>query len=575
MVAEMRIDRDVCIPMDDGVELRADVFRPLGDAPCPVIMTHGPYAKGLAFSEGYGYMWQALERDHPDALAGSSNAFQNWETVDPEKWVPDGYACVRVDSRGAGRSPGYLDMFSPREIGDYAACIEWAGTQPWSSGKVGLLGISYYAMNQWLVAGLHPRHLAAICPWEGSADYYREFCRHGGILNIFAPRWAPAQVFRVQHGVGERGHRDPNTGEPVAGPETLTAPELEANRADLAAQLLEHPLADDFYRERTPDLSRIKVPLLSAGNWAHHLHTRGNFEGFSGASSAQKWLEVHGLEHWTLFYSDYGLDLQKRFFGHFLKGEDTGWDRQPPVTLNVRRVDGSFEKRGEQEWPLARTEWTRLYLDADERALTTEPPTSGSVSFEALGEGVTFSTPPLDRELEITGPAAAKLRIASSTADADIFLTLRVLDPAGRDVTFVSAMDSKGVPAFGCLRASQRKLDRARSLPHRPFHTHDEPWPLTPGDVVELDVEIWPTSVVVPPGYRIAVTVQGQDFELSGDGPWPEFNGVQMRGHGIFVHRDEQDRPVGVFGGVTTLVSSAEEPSYLLVPVIPARLQRA
>ena len=572
MAGGMQVDRDVCIPMDDGVVLRADVFRPPGEAPCPVIMTHGPYAKGLAFSEGYAYMWQALERDHPDALEGSSNAFQNWETVDPEKWVPDGYACVRVDSRGAGRSPGYLDMFSPREIRDFAACIEWAGTQSWSTGKVGLLGISYYAMNQWLVAALRPPHLAAICPWEGSADYYREFCRHGGILNIFAPRWAPAQVFRVQHGVGERGHRDPNTGELVAGPETLDEGALEANRADLAAQMLEHRLADEFYRERSPDLSRIEVPLLSAGNWSHHLHTRGNFEGYSQASSAQKWLEVHGLEHWTLFYTDYGLDLQKRFFGHFLKGEDTGWDRQPPVTLNVRRVDGSFEKRAEQEWPLARTEWTRFHLDTDARALTTEPPTSGSARFAALGEGITFSTAPLEREVEITGPAAAKLHVASSTTDADIFLTLRVLDPAGRDVTFVSAMDSRGVPTFGCLRASQRKLDPERSLPYRPFHAHDEPWPLTPGDVVELDVEIWPTSLVVPPGYRIAVTVQGQDFELPGDGPWPEFNGVQMRGHGIFVHRDEHDRPIDVFGGVTTLVSSAEQPSYLLLPVIPSFL---
>ena len=566
----MRIERDVPIAMDDGVILRADVFRPDDDRPCPVIMTHGPYAKGLAFQEGYAYMWQALARDHPDALEGSSNRYQNWETVDPEQWVPDGYACVRVDSRGGGRSPGYLDMFSPREIQDFAACIEWAGEQAWSTGKVGLLGISYYAMNQWLVAALRPRHLAAMCPWEGSSDFYREFARHGGILNVFASGWAPAQVFRVQHGVGERGPRDPNTGEPVAGPETLDEAELAANRADLAEQLRSHTLCDEFYRRRAPDLSRIEVPLLSAGNWAHHLHTRGNVEGYLQASSREKWLEVHGLEHWTLFYSDYGVQLQKRFFGHFLKGEDTGWGAQPPVTLNVRHVDGTFETRGESEWPLARTAWTRMYLDTASGRLEAQAPSDGSLSFPALGEGATFTTPPLDEPLEITGPAAAKLFVASSTEDADLFLSLRVLDPEGKDVTFVSAMDPRGVVSFGCLRASHRRLDLDRSLPHRPFHPHDAREPLTPGLVVELDVEIWPTSVVVPVGYRLALTVQGRDFELPGEGPWPEFNGVQMRGHGIFVHRDERDRPAEIFGGTTTLVSGGSQASYLLLPVIPA-----
>lgn len=566
----MRIEHDVPVEMDDGLVLRADVFRPDDGGPHPVIMTHGPYAKGLAFQEGYAYMWRCLERDRPEALEGSSNRYQNWETVDPERWVPDGYVCIRVDSRGGGRSPGYLDMFSRREIEDFAACIEWAGEQPWSTGKVGLLGISYYAMNQWLVAGLKPRHLAAMCPWEGGADYYREFARHGGILNVFAAGWAPAQVFRVQHGVGEHGLRDPNTGEPVAGPETLLDDQLAANRADLARQMRSHRLNDDFYRERTPDLTKVDVPLLSAGNWAHHLHSRGNFEGFTQAASADKWLEVHGLEHWSLFYSDYGLDLQKRFFGHFLRGDDTGWQDQPPVTLNLRRVDGTFERRGERTWPIERTEWTRLYLDPQQRSLASTPPAECSAAFEALGDGLTFTTPPLERETEITGPLAAQLRISSSTTDADVFLALRVLDLEGRDVTFVSAMDPRGIVSFGCLRASQRKLDSPRTLPYRPWHTHDESQPLTPGEPVALDVEIWPTSVIVPAGHRIALTLQGRDFELPGPGPWPTFNDVAMRGHGIFVHRDPEDRPTDVFGGTTTLHTGPDEPAFLLLPVIPA-----
>ena len=211
----MRVDWDVPIPMEDGTVLRADVFRPTDDGRHPVIMTHGPYAKGLEFAEGYPGMWRSLSAKYPDAVAGSTNKYQNWETADPEKWVPDGYVCIRVDSRGAGRSPGHLDIFSAQETRDYYECIEWAGTQAWSNGKVGLLGISYYAVNQWQVAALRPPHLAAICPWEGASDHYREFARHGGILNVFTSVWFPVQVSAVQHGVGERGTRTPASRSPA------------------------------------------------------------------------------------------------------------------------------------------------------------------------------------------------------------------------------------------------------------------------------------------------------------------------------------------------------------------------
>jgi predicted acyl esterase len=566
----MRVDWDVPITMEDGVILRADVFRPVAEGRYPVVMNHGPYAKGIAFQEGYAPFWKPLVAEYPEILEGSTNAYQNWETVDPERWVPDGYAVIRVDSRGSGRSPGFMDIFSPREISDYAACIEWAGTQSWSNGKVGLLGVSYYAVSQWLVAAQQPPHLAAIIPWEGATDYYREFTHHAGLLNQFVSTWYPGQVRVAQHGVGDRGPRNPNTGETMAGPETLTDEELAANRRDSPADLLAHPLNDAFYVERSADLPKIEVPLLSATNWAHGLHTRGGFEGWAQASSEQKWLEVHGLGHVTEFYTAHGRELQKRFFGHFLKGQDTGWDRQVPVELNVRHVDGSFELRAEQEWPLARTEWTKFYLHTGDGSLSTEAPADRSAAdFEALGEGLTFTAEPFTQQTEITGPLAARIVAASSTTDADLFLTLRVLDPEGRDLRFVSALDPAGVVAHGWLRASHRAVDPEMTLPHRPWHPHDSLDPLTPGEAVPLDIEIWPTSVVVPAGYRLAVTVQGRDFEFPGDGPWPESYGVPMKGHAIFLHADPHDRPADVFGGVTTLVSGGDEPSYLLLPVIP------
>ena len=185
----MRIDWDVSITMDDGLVLRADIYRPASGRQISCDFELRPYAKGLVFQEGYPDQWRRMVEQHPDVTEGSTNKYQNWEVVDPEKWVPDGYVCVRVDSRGCGRSPGYIDHFSPRETRDLYLCIEWAGAQPWSNGKVGLLGISYYAINQWHVASLQPPHLAAMIPWEGAADWYRDMCYHGGILSTFWANW--------------------------------------------------------------------------------------------------------------------------------------------------------------------------------------------------------------------------------------------------------------------------------------------------------------------------------------------------------------------------------------------------
>jgi putative CocE/NonD family hydrolase len=190
----MRMDWDVPIVMDDGLVLRADVFRPAAAGRYPVLLSHGPYAKGLAFQDGYPSAWQRMVEQHPDVAAGSSNLYQNWEVVDPEKWVPHGYVCVRVDSRGCGRSPGYVDHFSPRETQDFYDCIEWAAAQDWSSGRVGLNGVSYYGINQWQVASRQPPHLAAMCIWEGAADFYRDMTHHGGMLSTFWANWYDMQV---------------------------------------------------------------------------------------------------------------------------------------------------------------------------------------------------------------------------------------------------------------------------------------------------------------------------------------------------------------------------------------------
>jgi hypothetical protein len=568
----MHIDWDVAIEMDDGEVLRADVYRPATDDPHPVILSYGPYAKGLAFQEGYPDQWRLMTTQHPDVEAGSTNSYQNWEVVDPEKWVPDGYAVVRVDSRGCGRSPGYIDVFSPRETEDLVACIEWAGRQPWSTGKVGLNGISYYAINQWHAASRQPDHLGAMCVWEGAADCYRDMTHHGGILSTFWANWYDMQVKTVQHGLGDRGAVSRVTGLPVTGDVNLTESELERNRADLGADVRDHPLDDSFHRDRSPDWAKIDVPLLTAGNWGGQgLHLRGNIEGFVRSATTQKWLELHGLEHWTHFYTDYGVGLQKRFFARFLKDEDNGWDAEPPVRLQVRHLD-RFEERMGDGWPLPETSWTTIFLDARDMTLSQQPPAvTGQVRYEATGNGATFLLDPFQSETEITGPIALKLFVASETTDADIFAVVRIFDPQGGEVTFQGAIDPHTPMAQGWLRASHRRLDEELSLPYRPYHTHDRVELLTPGEIYELDIEIWPTSVVIPAGHRLGLSIRGNDYVYAGDLGEASLSTFKNRltGCGPFLHDDPLDRPMEIFGNAVTIHTGPDHKSALLAPVIP------
>jgi predicted acyl esterase len=224
-----------------------------------------------------------------------------------------------------------------------------------------------------------------------------------------------------------------------------------------------------------------------------------------------------------------------------------------------------FVERHENEWPIARTQWTRFYLRPAAHALEPTPATTaGAITYDALGDGVTFVSAPLDKETEITGPLAARLFVSSSTADADFFLVFRVFTADLREVTFMGAIDPHTTIAQGWLRASHRKLDAGLSTEYRPYHTHDEKQPLNPGEIVQLDVEIWPTSIVVPAGHRIALSVRGKDYE------WQKTTGAklsnfknELTGCGPFLHNDPRDRPAEIFGGKTTLHFGPDAAAYL------------
>ena len=231
------------------------------------------------------------------------------------------------------------------------------------------------------------------------------------------------------------------------------------------------------------------------------------------AASPQKWLEMHGGTHWAGFYTDYGVALQKRFFDHFLKGDDNGWDKQPPLQLQIRDHEGNFTERHEDGWPILRTRWTKLHLDPAGMTLEPHAPRgAATVTYDANGPGVTFLRAPFDAATEITGPLAARLCITSDTVDADLFLVVRLFDPAGQEVVFQGALDPADAPG---ARLAARLASQARPVPvaappalSRPRRT----MPLLPGEVVTLDIEIWPTCIVAPAGYRIGLTVRGTDY---------------------------------------------------------------
>ncbi len=571
----MKIDWHVHIPARDGIELLADVFRPVNPGRYPVIMSYGPYGKGLAFQDGYKTAWDRMAEQHPDVTANSSNQYQNWEVVDPEKWVPEGYVCIRVDSRGAGASPGYMALWSPQEYEDFYDCIEWAGVQPWSNGKVGLNGISYYGMNQWQVAQLRPPHLAAICIWEGASDFYRDLSHHGGILSDFLKNWYDMQVKTVQHGLGPQGPKSRVTGEPVCGMEALPARELEKNRENLAQAAATHALDDAYWKARTPDFSKIQVPLLSAANWGGQgLHPRGNFEGFLRSGSKEKWLEVHGIEHWTHFYTDYGREIQLRFFDYFLKGKKKGWSKQPKVFLQVRHID-KFVPRAEKAWPLPDTRWTKFYLDNATLNLSSRPmQTLKKASYQGFSDGLTYMLPAQPQEMEITGPIAVKLFASSSTIDTDFFVVLRIFSPDLKEVVFQGALDPHTPIGQGWLRASHRKLDPKLTRHYRPYHPHDEVQPLKPGQIYEFDIEIVPTCIVVPAGYRVALSIRGKDYVYPGPAGHLSNMKYPMTGCGPFTHTDPKDRPAKIFDGTVTLYSGPSKRAYIQLPIIPARRQR-
>jgi len=510
----MKVEKDVEIPMRDGAMLRADVLRPARAGRVPAIMNLGIYQKDKVWIP-------------PDDLEEKANAHLVWEAANPQWWIPRGYALVRVDGRGSGKSPGRTNPWSPEEALDFYDAIEWVARQPWCNGAVGLSGISYYAMTQWLVANLRPPSLKAMIPWEGAADLYRDFAFHGGIFSFgFSVNWYHNQMANHLLGRPQQAATDAFAG-------------------DWLWDYMRHSLDGDWYYGRQARWEDIRVPFLSAGNWSGMgLHLRGNSEAFMRSPLRTKKLRLHAGTHIHPYHSDEGRRDQLRWFDYWLKGENNGVLREPPVKLEIRHGGGRSVWRTERGWPLPRTRWTKYFLAANGTLAPRRPRRSQSVDYPAAAmtrmgkatgtfsastdagaaqSGASFFTAPFEHAMEITGPLSLTLWVSSSTRDMDLFVTLRNIDPDGKDVLETGQQGQLVPVAKGWLRASHRAEDPNLSTPWRPYHLHRERRWLTKGEIVRLRVEIWPTSIVFAPGHRLRLDVQPRDG--LGAAPYTHYNG--------------------------------------------------
>ena len=571
----MKIEWDVPIEMDDGIVLRADIFRPDAEGRYPVILTYGPYGKGLAFQDGWKNAWDRLVTMHPNVLEGTSATYANFETVDPEKWVPDGYAIVRVDSRGAGRSPGFLDPKSVREtqgparlhrMGRHAAVVERQGRpqrhlvlrhQPVVrraaaaaasrrhvrvGGRVRLLPREHPSRR-------HPLHLRA------DRERFRRLAdpaRHG--------RTRPPQPGHRRTGVGSGDAVARRAEEEPHRPRASRCSRIRSTTAITATAC------------RTGRRSRCRScrPPTGAGS--------GCTRAAISKASCRRPRSRNGLRRTAqpIGHTSIRATARRCRSGssrHFLKGEDNGWDRQPRVQLQVRHPGEKFVERHEDEWPIARTQWTKFY-----------PAPDGSFGPDATHRAHLIGLRPDGRRPHLPD-AAARARSSKSPGRSPPSCSSR--PPAKTPISSWCCACSRRTArrscsraptirarrsALGWLRASHRKLDPARTLPYRPYHPHDEIEPLTPGVPVELDVEIWPTCIVVPQGYRIGFSIRGNDYRydappLKVPGLWYEMTGVgpfrAQLARGPAGGRVRRDRHAALRTGTTTLRVAADHSAAL------------
>lgn len=470
------LNRDVAVTLSDGTTIYADVYTPAGADPVPAILVWSPYGK-------QGGFWAYDLFPHRAGVAETATSgLEKFEGPDPAFWCAHGYAIVNVDPRGAFESQGQAQFLSPQEARDGYEVVEWIAAQDWCTGAIGMAGNSWLAAMQWRIAALRPPHLGAIAPWEGFTDVYRDAVCRGGIPEQLFVEILVANIF----GRGE----------------------VE----DAVAMARQHPLIDDYWRQKIADIEAIDIPAYVVASWTNPLHVRGTLDAYSRLDQTRSWLRVHNSLEWPDQYAN--EDDLLRFFDYTLKGTRNDWPLTPRVRLAILDPGGTdIGCRPENEWPLARAVGEVHYLDAAASELTTQlPSTRNSVELNAVQGAVSFRTS-FNEDVELTGPMAAHLFVSSdSVTDADFYVFVRKLDATGEPLLVELPLGAAIPGAKGQLRASHRELDAAASTELVPVHRHENANPLPPGEVVSLDIPIWPVGMRWHAGEQLELVVSTRDL---------------------------------------------------------------
>ncbi len=541
------IDEVVQVAARDGTSLGARVYRPDGSGPFPALFAASPY------------------RFDNNSLPASPQFL--WRETGPIEWyVEQGYAYVQMDVRGSGRSGGEFEFLGRGEQNDLYDMIEWIGAQPWSNKKVGGIGQSYFCMVQWFMGALAPPSLACLGAHDGLADAYRAGTHHGGIpCDFFAGYWWYQNRFINRY--------------PASGPS-------RDQDTDLTRMLAEHPLLDDFWRERSAFevLDKIKVPLYSSGVWGKmQLHTRGNIDGYLRAQGPKK-LRMSGVPNaWAAAAEFSSVEFHKNvllpFYDHYLKGKSTDYLTRPNVQYQVRAAN---VMRSAESWPPPGIKYTRWYLNGANSGSVTSlndgglapQPASGSAStsykypvpgwvagvvgfgpsgpaggFDPVRRVLTFTSAPLDNDLEITGPIKLMLYASSSARDTDFFLKLSDQYPQGAEDRTKGLNPFADLITRGWLRASHRALDPKYSTDLVPVHGHDKIEPLTPNEIYRFEISLEPMAYLIQKGHRLRLEIVNGDSPVS-EQLWPHYY-----------------RPDKV--GSDTIYHDAVHASELILPISP------
>jgi len=508
-------EQDVPMELRDGVTIYSDIYRPDTVAKVPVIIAWSFFGK-RPFEGGANYQLIGVPPQTVSDMA-------KFEGPDPGYWCRNGYAIANVDIRGCGRSEGDLRFWGQEYGLDGYDFIEWIACQSWCNGKVGMAGNSGLTMSQWRIAATSPPHLACIAPWEGTGDYYREAMMEGGI---------PAFGF------------NDDMLSKLVGPGYLD---------DYVAMLVKYPFIDNpYWQDKIPKWKEIMVPAYVTVGWSHH-HLRGTIEGFRRIKSRKKWLRCHRDFEWPDAYTPENLEDLKKFFDRYLKDVNNGWEMTPRVRIDVMDAYDFdiFHNKPEESFPIKRTEYKKLYLDAKRCSMTFgQVAEEASVSYDAENGSVNFDMK-FDEDTEVTGLISLHMWVeAKGHDDMDLFVTVKKLDAEGNFLPH-NVLGEPHPGTWGKLRVSRRALDPRLSSEHQPVLAHTKDEKLSPGEIVPVDIEICPTSRFFHAGEQIRLEVSPKYLRDPG---WFEYYAWDTDNKGEHV-----------------IHTGARYESFLEIPVIPPK----